>query len=408
MGGAVRDHLLGRPVGDRDWLVLGPCAEEMSARGFRPVGRDFTVFLHPDTGEEYALPRGEAPDSAPIEAQVIADLWCRDLTVNAIAMDAAGKLLDPCDGVRDLRQRRLRHTPYFADDPLRALRLARFHARYLDLGFVIDESSQQLVQSLIASGALDALPPERIYRELSMGLSLSNPADFVRSLRQLGLLGALLPEVECLFGVPQPLAYHPEIDTGEHQLLALQRIAELAPIEEWGAAPRFAVLFHDLGKGLTPADQWPRHIGHEEAGVEPLKRLATRLTLPNEVRELSLLACRYHLLAHRAPELRPARLLTLFEQLDALRRPQRFEQFLLVCQADAQGREGFDWRPYPQGAYLRRQLATLRQLDEAAIARACADPAQIPQRIRQLRIAQLRPGREEEYHRRSLQGGDGV
>jgi tRNA nucleotidyltransferase (CCA-adding enzyme) len=379
VGGAVRDRLLELPVKDRDWLIVGATPQQMREMGYLPVGKGFEVFLHPETREEYALPRGGSL-ADPLET-LKADLRCRDLTINAMAIGPDQQLIDPCGGRQDLAQRRLRHTPSFAEDPLRVLRLARFAARYAAQGFRIADQTTALCRQLCREGALDGLPGERIYQELLGGIS-ANPVVFVEALRQLGALAAILPEVARLFGVPQPAQHHPEVDTGRHLLLALEVAAQISP----QPAVRFGVLFHDLGKGLTPPDQWPRHLGHEEAGVEPIRALCHRLRIPNDIRDLAVLASRYHLHAHRAFELRPGTLLKMITALDGPRRPERFHGFLQICEADARGRLGLQHKPYPQAEFLAGLLEAVRAIDSQQIAAACSETSQVPEAIRRRRL----------------------
>lgn len=358
VGGAVRDKLLNYPSSERDYVVVGSSPEEMTKLGYRPVGKDFPVFLHPHTQEEYALARKErkaghgyggfefftSPDITLEE-----DLSRRDLTINAMAEDRDGNLIDPYGGRQDLNDRLLRHvSPAFAEDPLRVLRVARFAARYHHLGFTIAPETQALMQDLSSSGELTYLTPERVWQEIDKALHSKAFAIFIQTLRDCGGLAALLPEVDNLFGVPQRADYHPEIDTGIHVLMAL----EIAETLTEDAAVRFAVLLHDLGKGITPEDVLPRHIGHEEGGVPLVTQVCDRLKTPNQYRDLAILVTRYHLLCHKAPFLRPQTVLKLLQNIDAFRRPERFQQFLLACEADGRGREGFQKKPYDSGVWL--------------------------------------------------------
>lgn len=360
VGGAVRDELLGLPVTERDWVVVGATPEELLQRGFRPVGKDFPVFLHPQTRDEYALARTERKtahgyhgfsfNAAP-EVTLQEDLLRRDLTINAMARDAQGRLIDPYHGQRDLAARRLRHvSPAFAEDPVRILRLARFSARYAPLGFQVAPETLELMRSMTASGEVDHLTPERVWAEMARALTEPCPRCFLETLRACGALARIFPEVDRLFGVPQPPTHHPEIDTGLHTLMALDQAVRL------GADPvtRFAVLVHDLGKGATPPEEWPRHLGHEQRGADLTRALCQRLRIPNMYRELGVITARFHTYCHRALELRPKILLNTLKGLDALRKPQRFEQFLTACEADARGRLGLEDRPYPQTDFLRQ------------------------------------------------------
>jgi len=359
VGGAVRDRLLGRPVTEVDWVVVGSTAEEMQALGFRPVGADFPVFLHPETGEEYALARTERKSGrgyggftffADPQVTLEDDLIRRDLTINAMAEDDHGQVIDPYHGQQDLQARLLRHvSPAFAEDPLRVLRVARFAARYAPLGFRVAEETQALMRQLAESGELQALTPERSWKEISRALMEPRPDVFVQVLRDCGALAELLPEVEALFGVPQPPQHHPEIDTGAHVLAALRQCAEHGqPL-----TVRWACLLHDLGKGLTPAEEWPKHIAHEHRGGKLIAAVNARCKVPRECAELALLVGEYHTHAHRALELRPSTLFELLQHFDIYRRPQRFEEFIAASEMDARGRLGLEQRDYPQAAYLR-------------------------------------------------------
>jgi len=362
VGGAVRDQLLGLDPRERDWVVVGATPAQMEAAGFKPVGRDFPVFLHPESGEEYALARTERKQGHGYKGFVVhaapdvtleQDLSRRDLTINAIARDAQGRLVDPYGGQRDLAACTLRHvSPAFVEDPLRVLRVARFAARFHPLGFTVADETLLLMAAISDSGELGYLVAERVWREIELALAESHPDVFFRVLRECGALARLLPELDRLFGVPQPPRHHPEIDTGLHSLLSLQQAVRL------GGDPtvRFAALLHDVGKGLTPASEWPRHIAHEKGGLASLAALCERLKVPNEYRQLALLACEYHTHIHRAPELRPATVLKVIEQCDGLRRPQRFRQLLLACEADARGRTGLEEAPYPQAEVFNRAL----------------------------------------------------
>ncbi len=359
VGGAVRDRLLGRDVTDIDWLVVGASAEEMLAQGYRPVGEDFPVFLHPHTQEEYALARTERKSGrgyggftfyASPDVTLEDDLIRRDLTINAMAEDDAGNVLDPYGGQRDLKARVLRHvSPAFAEDPLRVLRVARFAARYAPLGFHVADETMALMRSLSESGELSALTPERSWKEISRALMEERPDVFVQVLYDCGALHAMLPEVHALFGVPQPAAHHPEIDTGAHVLSVLRQCAEHAqPL-----TVRWACLLHDLGKGLTPEEEWPRHIAHEHRGVKLIKAVNERCKAPRDCQELAVLVGEYHTHGHRALELKASTLLELLQTFDVYRRPQRFDEFIAACEMDARGRLGLEQRDYPQADYLR-------------------------------------------------------
>ena len=389
VGGSVRDELLGLPVKDHDYVVVGSDPEEMVRLGYRPVGKDFPVFLHPDTKEEYALARTERKTGrgykgfavyAAREVTLEQDLARRDLTINAIARAQDGRLIDPFDGERDLRQGVLRHvSPAFAEDPVRILRLARFAARF---AFEIAPETLALMRSMVDSGEVDHLVPERAWQELSRGLSEQRPSLMLEALRAGGALARVLPEVDALFGVPQPPQYHPEIDTGLHTLLVL----DYAASRRFSLPVRFAALTHDLGKGTTPPEQWPRHIGHEERGVALIRAVCERLRVPNDCRDLALLAARHHGQVHRAEELRPATVVKLFEHTDALRRPERFEELLQACASDFHGRPGFESLAYSPAPLLRTALAAARGVDAASIARAQGEPAKIAQAVHGARV----------------------
>lgn len=358
VGGAVRDRLLGRPVTDVDWVVVGASAQDMIAKGFRPVGADFPVFLHPKSGEEYALARTERKSGrgyggftfhASPEVTLEEDLIRRDLTINAMAEDDQGLVTDPYNGQKDLENRLLRHvSPAFAEDPLRVLRVARFAARYADLGFSVAPETLELMRQLSESGELQALTAERSWKEMSRALMEDQPQVFIQVLRDCGALAVLIPEVDALFGVPQPPTHHPEIDTGLHTLNVLQQAA----LHQQPLSVRWACLLHDLGKGVTPEEEWPRHIGHEHKGLELIKAVNERFKAPRECQELALLVGQYHTHAHKAQELKASTLLELLQSFDVFRRPQRFEEFIAACEMDARGRLGLESRPYPQADYL--------------------------------------------------------
>ncbi|MBA8887156.1 tRNA nucleotidyltransferase (CCA-adding enzyme) [Dokdonella fugitiva] len=372
VGGAVRDRLLGLDVADRDFVVVGATPEEMRAAGYRPVGKDFPVFLHPRTQEEYALARTErktgrgyhgfAVDADP-SVTLEQDLERRDLTINAMAIDERGDVVDPFGGRRDLEQRLLRHvSPAFVEDPVRVLRVARFAARYAPLGFRIADETRALMRRMVDDGEVDHLVAERVWAEMRKALAEPAPSAFLRALRDCGALRAILPEVDALYGVPQRAEFHPEVDTGVHVELVLDQAARLAPGDDLVG---WCALVHDLGKALTPADELPRHVMHEQRGVAPLRALAARLKVPAEHAALGELVCRFHLDAHRAFELRPETVLKLLERLDAFRRPERIARFLLACEADKRGRLGRADDAYPQAAYLRDAHAAARAIDAA-------------------------------------------
>ena len=348
VGGAVRDKLLERVVVDHDYVVVGATVEEMLAAGYTPVGKDFPVFLHPDTHEEYALARTERKVAKGYhgfefytdkEVTLEDDLIRRDLTINAIAEDEQGNLYDPYHGVDDLNNRILRHvSPSFAEDPLRVLRVARFAARYADYGFTIADETMTMMKYLVDHDEVDALVAERVWQEVEKALADVNPWIFFKVLRECGALERLLPEIEQLFGVPQAKQWHPEVDTGVHTMMVLEQAARLSK----ESVVRFAALLHDLGKGITPKEQWPKHIAHESRGVPLVDAVCTRLKVPGQFRALAVLVAEFHLNYHRVEELKPATIVDLFTRLDAFRRPERFAQFLLACEADAKGRTGYE------------------------------------------------------------------
>lgn len=360
VGGAVRDQLLGRPIHERDWVVVGGDEDQMRQLGYKPVGRDFPVFLHPDTSEEYALARTERKSGhgyggftvhAAPDVTLEQDLLRRDLTINAMAESDSGELIDPFNGRADLDARLLRHvSPAFAEDPLRILRVARFAARYHHLGFTVADDTMKLMQQMVDAGEVEHLVAERVWKEISRALTEQDPDIFIRVLRECGALKILLPEVDALFGVPQPPEHHPEIDTGEHVLMALRTAPAELPV-------RLAVLLHDLGKGITPDEILPSHRGHEVAGLPLVRDVCRRWRIPKQITALATGVCEYHLHSHRAFELRPQTLMKMLRALDALRRPERFEQFLQACEADARGRKGLQDRAYPQVDYLRKVRA---------------------------------------------------
>jgi tRNA nucleotidyltransferase (CCA-adding enzyme) len=389
VGGAVRDHLLGLPVQDRDWVVVGSTPEEMVARGFKPVGIDFPVFLHPRTHEEYALARTERKTAAGYkgfsiyaspEVTLEQDLFRRDFTINAIAQDANGNLIDPYGGRRDLNAGVLRHvSDAFAEDPVRILRAARFSARF---GFSIASETMALMRAMVDNGEVDALVAERVWQELARGLMEKQPSHFFTTLRECGALQKILPEVDALFGVPQPPNYHPEIDCGVHVMMVLDDTARYGHVLE----VRFAALGHDLGKGNTPKDIRPRHIGHEARSVDLLTALCERLRVPGECRDLAFLMARYHSDIHRARELRADTIVRLFDHCDLWRKPNRFALILKTCESDAHGRTGHEMDIYPQAPYLLRCAQAARSVNAGDIARACADKNLIADKVREARI----------------------
>lgn len=369
VGGAVRDKLLGLPIKDRDWVVVGATPEAMLAQGYTQVGQDFPVFLHPETKEEYALARTERKTAAGYrgfevhaapDVTLAQDLERRDLTINAMALSTDGTLIDPLNGTRDLQQQRLRHvSPAFTEDPVRVLRVARFATRLAPLGFKVADETNALMRQIVTAGEVDALVAERVWGEIERALNEPQPATFFTTLRECGALARILPEIDALFGVPQPEAYHPEIDTGIHTMMVLNSAAKLTVDPE----VRFAALCHDLGKGNTPQDLWPSHHGHEERGVKLVQSLCQRLRIPKGFRDLALLVTRFHTHCHRAAELRATTILKTFESLDAFRRPTRLSQFLLACEADSRGRTGYEDSPYPQAGHLQRAFEAASAVD---------------------------------------------
>ena len=377
VGGAVRDALLGRAVNDRDWVVVGATPQAMVDAGYLPVGRDFPVFLHPQTREEYALARTERKTGRGYHGFAFhtepgvtleQDLARRDLTINAIAQDAHGRIVDPFGGRADLEARVLRHvTGAFREDPVRILRLARFAARFFD--FSVAPATVALMRAMVEEGEADALVPERVWQELSRGLMEPRPSRMFEVLRECGALARVLPEVDRLWGVPQRAEYHPEVDTGVHLMMVLDMSARLqAPLPV-----RFACLAHDLGKGTTPASVLPKHIGHEERSARLLKKVAERLRVPTECREIADVVAREHGNIHRSGEFGAAAVLRLLERCDAFRKPQRFDDILLACECDARGRLGLEERPYPQRARLATALAAARQVSTHAVAQAAQE-----------------------------------
>ena len=369
VGGAVRDQLLKLPVKDKDWVVVGASPNELIEKGYSQVGSDFPVFLHPQSKEEYALARTERKSAAghkgfevhyAKEVTLEEDLMRRDLTINAIAQAPSGDLIDPYNGLADIKNKVLRHVSNaFIEDPLRVLRVARFAARFAHLGFAVAPETLALMEQISNSGELRLLSSERVWREVSLALKADTPAEFIKTLRDCGALKIILPEVDALFGVPQPVKYHPEIDTGLHILLSLEQAALLTP----DPIIRYAVLVHDVGKGITDPEKWPSHSGHEKMGVDLLKTINTRLKVPNEYAQLAAVVCEYHTLLHRVTELSPATLLLLLESADAIRRPERFEKFILACEADARGRTGLEKRDYPQHRYLSLAKDAVAKVD---------------------------------------------
>jgi len=395
VGGAVRDELLGLPVAERDWCVVGATPDDMVAKGFRPVGKDFPVFLHPDSGEEYALARTERKsgrgyhgftfDTSP-DITIEDDLERRDLTINAIAKAPDGRLIDPANGRADIEARRLRHvSDAFREDPVRILRAAKFAARFAALGFRLADETLALMREMVEAGEADELQPDRVWKETASALAGRDPQVFFRVLREAGALARVYPEIDALFGVPQPAKWHPEIDCGVHTLLVLEQAARLSPALE----TRFAALVHDLGKATTPAKALPRHAGHEKRSVGLIRRMCERLPVPKAVRELALLVAEFHGHCHRALELKPSTVLKLLERCDAFRRPDRFGEFLRACEADARGRTGLEQDPYPQAAYLAGARDTAAAVSAAELAEAGLEGPDIGRELRERRLRAL-------------------
>ena len=393
VGGAVRDKLLGRPVVDRDYVVVGATVAEMLTLGYRPVGKDFPVFLHPDTHDEYALARTERKISRGYhgfefytseDVTLEQDLVRRDLTINAIAEDEHGQIYDPYHGVEDLNARILRHvSPSFAEDPVRVLRVARFASRYAEYGFTIAEETMDLMRCLVEHDEVDALVAERVWQEVEKALASDSPRIFFDVLRSCGALGRLFPELERLFGVPQAKQWHPEVDTGIHTMMVLEQATRLSPVP----AVRFAALLHDLGKGITPKEEWPRHVMHEARGVPLTRAVCERLKVPKQFSELALLVTEFHLNYHRIEELKPATVVKLLTRLDAIRRPQRFEHFLLACEADARGRPGYENMPDDKTQLFRQYFQAVRGIDPKELVAKGYKGLEMAEQLRLKRIA---------------------
>jgi tRNA nucleotidyltransferase (CCA-adding enzyme) len=395
VGGAVRDALLGLPVQDHDHVVVGATPEQMVALGYTPVGKDFPVFLHPKTHEEYALARTERK-TAPgykgftfhtdSDVTLEQDLVRRDLTINAMAQGEDGEIIDPFNGQSDIRQKIFRHvSDAFAEDPVRILRIARFAARFTD--FTVAPETNALMQKMVDEGEVDALVPERVWQELSRGLMETKPSRMFDVLRACGALGRILPELDALWGVPQPPLHHPEIDTGVHVMMVIDYAAQRG----YDLPVRFAALTHDLGKGETPEEMWPKHHGHEGRSVALVDQVCKRLKVPNDCRDLARITAREHGNVARAFELRPDTMVKLFERCDAFRKPQRFHDMLLATECDQRGRAGFEEKPYPQAAYLEQALHAARTVDAGAVAQLHADkPSLIPDAVHEARIAAVK------------------
>ena len=395
VGGAVRDTLLNLPVRERDWVVIGETPAAMLARGYIEVGKDFPVFLHPETKDEYALARierktthgykGFAVHAAP-DVNLEDDLIRRDLTINAMAIMDNGEIFDPYGGQEDLKNKIFRHiSPAFCEDPVRVLRIARFCARYQHLGFSIAPETQVLLQDMVVQGEIDHLVPERVWAETAKALSEQSPAAYFQALRDCGALARIFPELNALFGVPQPAQHHPEIDTGVHVLMVLDQAALLSD----KATVRFAALMHDLGKALTPAEKWPSHHGHETLGIDALKTLCRRLRVPNSYQKLGLQVMQYHTHCHRAFDLRPGTLCDMLASIGAFKADNQLDDFLLACEADARGRLGLEDKPYPQADYIRAAQKAAKQVDRSAIPNNKIQGKEIGLAIHQLRTHEI-------------------
>ncbi|MGJ8663659.1 MAG: multifunctional CCA addition/repair protein, partial [Marinicella sp.] len=368
VGGAVRDQLLGLPIKDHDYVVVGSSPEEMLAQGFLPVGKDFPVFLHPESKDEYALARTERKTAVGYHGFTFNtdtavtledDLLRRDLTINAMAKNEDGDLIDPFGGLDDLKAGVLRHvSPAFAEDPVRVLRVAKFMSRYQHLGFKVHPQTLELMKQLVTAGEIESLVPERVWQEIKSSLNQSTPSAFFQTLRDCGALKVLLPEIDCLFGIPQTKKWHPEIDTGVHALLAIDQAKNL------DNDVAYAVMVHDLGKGITPTDILPSHKGHEMAGAPLVKAVSKRLKVPSHYKKLAVLVCQWHLHAHTIMELRPSTVEKLFSRLNAYRQPKLLEKFVLACQADATGRWGVEFTTYPQADFIRQLFQAARKIDK--------------------------------------------
>jgi len=401
VGGYVRDQLLGLNTKDRDWLVVGATADELLKKGYRQVGKDFPVFLHPETNEEYALARTERKTSAGYSGfsfnanagvTLEEDLARRDLTINAIARSDNGDLIDPYNGQADIKAKILRHvSPAFIEDPVRILRIARFAARFAELGFVIADETLALMQDMVRSGEVDSLVAERVWQETMRALAEKTPARYFEVLRECGALEKLFPEINRLWGVPQPEKHHPEIDTGVHTMMVLTQAAKLSG----DTKVRFAALVHDLGKGTTPKSQWPKHIDHESRGVPLVAALCDRYRIPNDYRELGMIVAKYHLHYHRAAELRADTFLKTLVSLDAFRRPERFELFLLACEADSRGRPGFENKDFEQPDIYRKVFKAANAIDAKELVTKGLQGKDIKKELSKLRIQAIKEARRK-------------
>lgn len=396
VGGAVRDELLGLNPKERDWVVVGATEQEMLDQGFRRVGKDFPVFLHPESQEEYALARTERKvgkgyygfvcDSNP-KVTLEEDLSRRDLTINAMAKTMDGKIIDPYQGQADLNHKLLRHvSKAFGEDPVRILRVARFASRFSALGFQVADETLQLMREMVQANEVDALVPERVWQEMERSLKEQDPTQFFEVLRTCGALERLWADLNVLWGIPQPVEHHPEIDTGVHVMMVLAMASQLSN----DPVVRFAALCHDLGKGVTPASGWPSHRGHEELGVPLIERFCERYRVPNQYKELAVLVSRFHLHCHRVQELRPDTLLKTLERLDAFRQPERFEKFLLACEADARGRKGLENREYPQANKMRQAYQIAKNVDLKPLIEMDLPGFKLKEKIHQKRIEAIK------------------
>ncbi len=390
VGGAVRDKLLNRPVKEKDWVVIGSTPKEMLKKGFKPVGKDFPVFLHPETNEEYALARTERKTAkgykgfefyADKDVTLEDDLKRRDLTINAIAETQEGKLIDPFHGHEDIKKKIFRHvSPAFSEDPVRILRIARFAAKLPD--FMIARETMKLMKSMVTSGEVDALVSERVWQEFQRALMENHPEKFIEILRECGALKIIFPEVDALFGVPGPKQYHPEIDTGKHLILAIKQVVKLTN----DPVTRFAVFCHDFGKGKTPKEHHPKHHGHEELGVDLIKVFCKRIKAPREYQDLAVLVSRYHSHCHQLTELTPKTILKILKALDPFRRPERFGKFLLACKADATGRLGHNNDPYPEADLFLKMAEACRKIDKKKLIENLKKDESIEEAIEQERL----------------------
>lgn len=399
VGGCVRDQLLGLKTKDRDWVVVGSTPEEMLELGYRQVGKDFPVFLHPKTNEEYALARTERKISAgysgfnfhaAADVTLEEDLIRRDLTINAIALSNKDELIDPFNGMDDIEAKILRHvSPAFVEDPVRILRVARFAARFAELGFNIADETQQLMAEMVNNGEVDSLVPERVWQETMHALNEKIPARYFEVLRDCGALAKLFPEIDQLWGVPQTEKYHPEIDTGIHTMMVLTQAAKLSNDPK----VRFAALVHDLGKGITPKHEWPKHIAHESRGVPLVEALCDRYRIPNDYRELAIIVTKYHLHYHRAAELRDNTFLETLESLDAFRRPDRFELFLLACEADSRGRTGYEEQDFEQPKIYRNVFNAAQAINAKELVAKGLQGKEIKDELKKQRILAIKQAR---------------